>query len=109
MARIPHRPGFCINCGNQTAIRTPQGMLIGVLPDTQVVWLKLEDDAGNVHRVGSIMICGKCDVSGIDCEEIKNNLCDTPGSGVTHEDEIWSKYPKKSIELIERTPPAAFK
>lgn len=109
MADIPHRPGFCINCGNQTAIRTPNGIITGLLPDTQVVWLKLENDSGVKHFVGTLMICGKCDISKVDCEEIKDNLCDTPGSGVTHEDAIWSDYPKKSIELVQRMPPPVFK
>lgn len=109
MARVPHRPGFCINCGNQTAIRTPTGLLAGILPGVSIVWLKLENDAGKVHRVGSLMLCESCDHTKVDCDDVKNNLCDTPRSGVTHEDEIWSAFPKKSIELIEKRPPASFK
>ena len=96
---IPFRVGYCVNCGEQAYVSNFRGAPMSPLPGTKLVYLVLYDDTGDECRVGTLMVCAKCDVSKLVAEDIIKSLFESPASGITGKEIEWGKLPHRRFEV----------
>lgn len=101
--RIPFKVGYCVNCGAQTFVRSPQGAPIKPLLGAQLVWLCLCKEDGSIGtRVGSVSLCKDCEIDKVDCADVEANLIAGENSGFNGDEIELSYFPKRKLELIKR-------